>query len=55
MGQCFTKQDIPTNPLSPPPPPRITQVLPNPPKKRLQRTRSKIIYDAIRTNTQSKP
>ena len=54
MGQCFTKQETSTNPLSTRPLPRITQVLPNPPKKRLQRTRSKIIYDVISSNA-SKP
>ena len=46
MGQCFTKQEIQSvsaNPLSPTP--RITQVAPNPPKRRLQRTRSKIILE----------
>jgi hypothetical protein len=45
MGQCFTKQEFPTNSLSPQP--RITQVAPNPPKRRLQRTRSKIILEVV--------
>jgi hypothetical protein len=42
MGQCFAKQQIPINPLSPVPQPRITQVVP---KRHLQRTRSKIILE----------
>ena len=44
MGQCFTKQDIVS--ISP----KITQVLPNPPKRRLQRTRSKIILEIVNLN-----
>jgi len=48
MGQCFTKQDVcaETNPLSPLRI-RISQVLPNSPKRRLKRTRSEIIIDPI--------
>lgn len=45
MGQCFTKQlSVSPNPLSPKP--RISQVAPYPPKRRIQRTRSKVIYNA---------
>ncbi len=44
MGQCFTKQESQSVLITKP---KITQVLPNPPKKRLRRTRSKIILEIV--------
>jgi hypothetical protein len=46
MGQCFTKQEIEAVSLNHIQP-KITQVAPNPPKRRLQRTRSKIILEIV--------
>ena len=52
MGQCFTKQTSPSAESNPSSPLRIRipQVLPSSPKRRLKRTRSKIIYDAVTTS-----
>lgn len=46
MGQCFAKLEteaISLNNIQP----KITQVAPNPPKRRLRRTRSKIILEIV--------
>jgi hypothetical protein len=52
MGQCQTKQELETISLNHIQP-KITQVAPNPPKRRLRRTRSKIILEMA--NLSSKP
>ncbi len=46
MGQCQTKHDIEAVSLNHIQP-KITQVAPNPPKRRLRRTRSKIILEIV--------